>query len=131
MQLVDGDLLDALKDFSVAVWSDCRLPGAMRTELAALYHNTVRQAIAKAEARSCDAAPQTMAAGKRQVVVFASGGVTLSVATKGFPCEIDCVVVDYDDRHRRDEDISPADFEREFLGCTREEWEKSGAQYIW
>ena len=46
------DLLASLRDFSLAVWSDCRLPGEMRKELEALYHNAVQAAIAKAE--PCD-----------------------------------------------------------------------------
>ena len=34
-------LLEALKDFATAVWSDSRLPREMRKDLEALYHNTV------------------------------------------------------------------------------------------
>jgi hypothetical protein len=42
------ELLTALTDFSSAVWSDCRLPADMRSDLEAIYHNMVRAAIAKA-----------------------------------------------------------------------------------
>ena len=67
----------------------------------------------------------------QQVVVFASEGVTRAVAVRNLPAGAEpCVVVDYDERHRRDEDLSPEDFERESLGCTREEFDQS-ATYIW
>jgi len=66
-----------------------------------------------------------------QVVVFASEGVTRAVAVRNLPAgAAPCVVVDYDGRHRRDGNVSPEDFERESLGCTREEFDRSGT-YIW
>jgi len=43
------ELLEELEDFARAVWSDCRLPGDMRKELEASYHNGVLRAIAKAK----------------------------------------------------------------------------------
>lgn len=43
-------LTDALRSFSSAVWSDCRLPGDLRNELASLYHTEVRPLIAEATA---------------------------------------------------------------------------------
>jgi hypothetical protein len=44
-----NDLLVALHDFAQAVWSDARLPGDMRQELQAQYHNVVRPAILTAQ----------------------------------------------------------------------------------
>jgi hypothetical protein len=47
-----AELLEALAGFASAVWSGCRLPGEMRGELAALYHNAVLPAIRKARGES-------------------------------------------------------------------------------
>ncbi len=66
-----------------------------------------------------------------QVVVFASEGVTRAVAVRNLPAgDTPCIVVDYDDRRRRFDDVPPEDFERERIGCTREEFDQS-ATYIW
>ncbi len=66
-----------------------------------------------------------------QVVVFASGGVTHSVAIRDLPVgDVPCIVVDYDDRHGDSGDMSPEDFERKKIGCTREEFDAT-ATYIW
>lgn len=66
-----------------------------------------------------------------QVAVFASGGVTQSVIIRPLPPgEVPCIVVDYDDRHDDTGSLSPEDFERKKLGCTREEFDKTAA-YIW
>ena len=68
---------------------------------------------------------------KAQVVVFASEGVTRSVAIRDLPeGGAPCIVVHYDERHSSNEDISPEDFERKMLGMAREEFDKS-AIYIW
>lgn len=65
-----------------------------------------------------------------QVVVFASEGVTRSVAVRDIPeGGVPCVVVDYDDmREHPHQDVG--DFERERIGCTREEFDLA-ASYIW
>lgn len=66
-----------------------------------------------------------------QVVVFASEGVTRSVATRELPeGNVPCIVVDYDDRHDEAGDISPEAFERKKLGVSLEEFNKT-ATYIW
>lgn len=66
-----------------------------------------------------------------QVVVFASGGITHSVAIREMPPDgVPCIVVDYDDRHDDAGDISPEDFERKKLGISREELDKV-VTYIW
>ena len=41
---------DPIREFITAVWSDCRLPGTLRRDLEALYHNGVMPAL-NAEAR--------------------------------------------------------------------------------
>lgn len=62
-----------------------------------------------------------------QVVVFASGGVTRSVATRNQPAESEaCIVVDYDDAEGK----SDNEFVRGKLGCSRDEFDKT-AKYIW
>jgi hypothetical protein len=67
---------------------------------------------------------------KKQVVVFASEGVVRGVALRTMPSGGEpCVVVDYDDRHRRDEDVSPEELEVEKLGVSRDEFDRS-ATYI-
>lgn len=38
---------DPIREFISAVWSDCRLPGNMRRDLEALYHNGVMPALDK------------------------------------------------------------------------------------
>lgn len=65
-----------------------------------------------------------------QVVVFASKGVTRSVAVRDLPeGGVPCVVVDYDDmREHPHQEVG--DFERERIGCTREEFDLA-ASYIW
>lgn len=66
-----------------------------------------------------------------QVVVFASGGITQSVAIRDLPDgDAPCIVVDYDDRHDDAGGISPEDFERKKLGIDREAFDKT-ATYIW
>ncbi len=67
-----------------------------------------------------------------QVVVFASEGVTRSVAVRPLPeGGVPCIVVDYDDRHGRDCELTCENFERECLGCTRDEFDNAGAVYLW
>jgi len=44
------DLAEALDSFARAVWSDCRLPGDMRRDLAAVYHTQVVPALRRADA---------------------------------------------------------------------------------
>jgi hypothetical protein len=66
-----------------------------------------------------------------QVVVFASEGVVRSVAVRSTPAEeAPCIVVDYDERAERPEDVSPEDFEREKLGVDRSAFDQT-ATYIW
>lgn len=66
-----------------------------------------------------------------QVVVFASSGITQSVAVRALPKgDVPCIVVDYDDRHDDAGSLSPEDFERKHLGISREEFDKQ-ATYIW
>jgi len=68
---------------------------------------------------------------QRQVVVFAAGGVVLSVAVRPLPDGgAPCIVVDYDERRVLEEDVSPEDFEREKLGVDRATFDRS-ATYIW
>jgi hypothetical protein len=65
-----------------------------------------------------------------QVVVFASEGVTRSVAVRDLPeGGVPCVVVDYDDMQGHPQQ-GVGDFERERIGCTREEFDLA-ASYIW
>lgn len=67
---------------------------------------------------------------EKQVVVFASEGVVRGVALRTKPSGGEpCVVVDYDERHRRDGDVSPKQFEVERLGVARDEFDRS-ATYI-
>lgn len=40
-----GTVVFPVHDFVAAVWSDCRLPGGMRKDLEALYHNGVIPAL--------------------------------------------------------------------------------------
>jgi len=65
-----------------------------------------------------------------QVVIFASEGMTRSVAVRDIPeGGVPCVVVDYDDmREHPHQDVG--EFERERIGCTREEFDLA-ASYIW
>lgn len=66
-----------------------------------------------------------------QVVVFASEGVTRSVATRALPKGgVPCIVVDYDDRHSDGVDTSLDQYHLTKLGVTGEEFNKS-ATYIW
>ncbi len=61
-----------------------------------------------------------------QVVVFAGGGLTQAVAIRDRPTgDGPCIVVDYDDRHDDAGDMSPEDFERKKISCTREEFDKT------
>ena len=62
-----------------------------------------------------------------RIVVFADHGMTRAVAVQGFSEAIapECVVVDYDNRQDSEEA-----FERELLGTTRDEFDRS-AIYIW
>ncbi len=65
-----------------------------------------------------------------QVVVFASEGMTRSVAIRDLPEGGEpCVVVDYDDMQGNPHQET-GDFEREKIGCTREEFDRT-ATYIW
>ena len=67
---------------------------------------------------------------EKQVVVFASEGVVRGVALRTMPSGGEaCVIVNYDERHRRDEDVSPEQFEVEKLGVSRDEFDRS-ATYI-
>ena len=45
------DLLAALKAVQEHIWADCRIPGEVRRDWEAVYHNTVCRAVAKAEGR--------------------------------------------------------------------------------
>ena len=66
-----------------------------------------------------------------QVVVFASEGITRSVAIRDLPeGNVPCIVVDYDDRHDDAGSLSPEDFERKMLGVSREQFDKT-ATYVW
>lgn len=81
--------------------------------------------------------PRTLAESKvqpalheRRIVVFAGGGVVLSVATEGLAEPPICVVVDYDDcRDRTEEGIRA--FEQERIGQDRDGFDASGAKYIY
>lgn len=65
-----------------------------------------------------------------QVVVFMSEGVVRGVALRTLPEGAEsCVVVDYDERHERDRDVSPEVYEIEKLGVSREAFDQS-ATYI-
>jgi len=65
-----------------------------------------------------------------QVVVFTSEGVIRGVALRDLPPGGEpCVVVDYDERHEREEYTSPEAFEIEQLGVSRELFDKS-ATYV-
>lgn len=69
--------------------------------------------------------------GLTQVVIFASEGLTRSVAIRRLPPGgVACVVIDYDDRHRPDGSVPVVDFEYEHLGVSREEFDKT-ATYVW
>ncbi len=62
-----------------------------------------------------------------QVVVFTSGGVVHSVATRRMSADNPaCIVVDYDSM---DVDITEAEFEKKELGCSLEEF-NSVATYL-
>lgn len=68
---------------------------------------------------------------RQQVIVFASEGVVRAVAVRSAPAEeVPCIVVDYDERAERREDVSPEDFEREKLGVDRAAFDQT-ATYIW
>lgn len=104
-----------------------RISAAMTAITKAREHLVV---VEVATADSADAKPKLNEI--VQVVVFASEGITHSVAVRPLPDgAVPCIVVNYDDRKvSGDQFPEPEDFEREMLGVGREEFDKS-ATYIW
>jgi hypothetical protein len=49
MALLYAELLEEARWFASSVWDDCRLPGPLRRDLEASYHNGLRSALGRAE----------------------------------------------------------------------------------
>lgn len=108
--------------------ADALIQVAFRARAGSAYH---RDAIERIGTLAGDTVQKTKFNEIAQVVVFASGGITQSVAVRALPRgDVPCIVVDYDDRHDDAGDLSPEDFERKKLGISREQFDKT-AVYIW
>lgn len=83
------------------------------------------------DAHARDTGARPMLGENLQIVVFASGGVVLSVAIRArSPDDAPCIVVDYDERNDEWSDVSPEEFERRTLGTDREAFDRV-ATYVW